>query len=46
VLCPHAQYHAWGANSARILGVRGDDVLCTTLPLFHINALNTTRRPR
>ncbi|MEO7709637.1 MAG: ATP-dependent acyl-CoA ligase, partial [Caldimonas sp.] len=41
VLCPHAQYHAWGANSARILGVRGDDVLCTTLPLFHINALNT-----
>ena len=41
VLCPHAQYHAWGAISARILGVRGDDVLCTTLPLFHINALNT-----
>ena len=41
VLCPHAQYHAWGANSARILGVRGDDVLCTALPLFHINALNT-----
>ena len=41
VTCPHAQYHAWGANSARILGVGPADVLCTTLPLFHINALNT-----
>ena len=25
----------------RLLGVKSDDVLCTTLPLFHINALNT-----
>jgi crotonobetaine/carnitine-CoA ligase len=41
VLCPHAQYVAWGANTARILGLRADDVLVTTLPLFHINALNT-----
>ncbi|HSW03590.1 AMP-binding protein [Aquabacterium sp.] len=41
VICPHAQYHGWGANSARVLGVSADDVLCTTLPLFHINALNT-----
>ena len=41
VLCPHAQYHWWGVHSARILGVGADDVLCTTLPLFHINALNT-----
>ena len=41
VLCPHAQYHWWGVMSARILGLRADDVLCTTLPLFHINALNT-----
>ena len=41
VLCPHAQYLWWGLNSARILGVHADDVLCTTLPLFHINALNT-----
>jgi len=40
VTCPHAQFHAWGENSARILGVTADDVLCTTLPLFHINALN------
>ncbi|WP_213954144.1 ATP-dependent acyl-CoA ligase [Variovorax sp. dw_954] len=41
VTCPHAQFHWWGANTARILGVGADDVLCTTLPLFHINALNT-----
>jgi crotonobetaine/carnitine-CoA ligase len=41
VTCPHAQYYWWGVNTAAILGVRGDDVLCTTLPLFHINALNT-----
>lgn len=41
VLCPHAQYYWWGANTADILGVGEDDVLCTTLPLFHINALNT-----
>ncbi|MBC5783750.1 AMP-binding protein [Ramlibacter sp. USB13] len=41
VLCPHAQYYWWGANSADVLGVGEDDVLCTTLPLFHINALNT-----
>jgi carnitine-CoA ligase len=41
VLCPHAQYHGWGGNSASVLGIVADDVLCTTLPLFHINALNT-----
>src|SRR5690606_38753830 len=41
VICPHAQYYWWGVNTAEILGVREDDVLCTTLPLFHINALNT-----
>jgi carnitine-CoA ligase len=41
VMCPHAQYYWWGVNSLRLLGVRSDDVLCTTLPLFHINALNT-----
>ncbi|MGJ7488378.1 ATP-dependent acyl-CoA ligase [Variovorax sp. LT2P21] len=41
VVCPHAQYHGWGANTARILGLGPDDVLATTLPLFHINALNT-----
>ena len=41
VMCPHAQYYWWGVNTARVLGVTADDVLCTTLPLFHINALNT-----
>jgi carnitine-CoA ligase len=41
VMCPHAQYYWWGVHSGRILGVSADDVLCTTLPLFHINALNT-----
>jgi carnitine-CoA ligase len=41
VMCPHAQYVAWGLNTARVLGVTADDVLGTTLPLFHINALNT-----
>jgi crotonobetaine/carnitine-CoA ligase len=41
VLCPHAQFHWWGVHSAEVLGVGEDDVLCTTLPLFHVNALNT-----
>ena len=41
VVCPHAQYYWWGLNSAAVLGVTAADVLCTTLPLFHINALNT-----
>ena len=41
VICPHAQYYWWGANTGRILELNADDVLCTTLPLFHINALNT-----
>lgn len=41
VLCSHAQYYWWGENSSHILGLRQEDVLCTTLPLFHINALNT-----
>jgi crotonobetaine/carnitine-CoA ligase len=41
VMCPHAQYYWWGVHSAQLLGVTADDVLCTTLPLFHVNALNT-----
>lgn len=41
VICPHAQYFWWGVNSAEVLGVGAGDVLCSTLPLFHINALNT-----
>ncbi|MEO6972102.1 MAG: ATP-dependent acyl-CoA ligase [Rhodoferax sp.] len=41
VICPHAQYCAWGVNTAHVLGLVETDVLATTLPLFHINALNT-----
>ena len=41
VVCPHAQYFWWGVHTARLLGVRTGDVLCTTLPLFHTNALNS-----
>lgn len=41
VCCPHAQYFWWGVNSAALIGVHEDDVLCTTLPLFHTNAINT-----
>ncbi|HKX43156.1 MAG TPA: AMP-binding protein, partial [Burkholderiaceae bacterium] len=41
VLCSHAQYVAWGLNTADVLGLTPHDVLATTLPLFHINALNT-----
>jgi carnitine-CoA ligase len=41
VCCPHAQYFWWAVNTAALLELSGDDVLCTTLPLFHTNALNT-----
>jgi len=41
VVCPHAQFFWWGVNTARVLHLTEDDVLATTLPLFHINALNT-----
>lgn len=41
VCCPHAQFFWWGVNTAHLLGVEERDVLCTTLPLFHTNALNT-----
>ena len=41
VCCPHAQYFWWGFHGIRNLGLREDDVLCTTLPLFHTNALGT-----
>ena len=39
--CPHAQYFWWGYHGVRNLGLREGDVLCTTLPLFHTNALGT-----
>jgi crotonobetaine/carnitine-CoA ligase len=41
VCCPHAQYFWWGYNVARQLELRDGDVLHTTLPLFHVNALCT-----
>lgn len=41
VCCPHAQYFWWGLNTSHMLGLRDGDVLHTTLPVFHTNALNT-----
>jgi crotonobetaine/carnitine-CoA ligase len=41
VVCPHAQWYWWAVLTARVLGIRPDDVLYTSLPLFHTNALNT-----
>ncbi|MDE2574020.1 MAG: AMP-binding protein, partial [Rhodospirillales bacterium] len=41
VCCPHGQLFWWGIHTGRLLGVREGDVLATTLPLFHTNALNT-----
>ena len=40
VCCPHAQYYWWSRYSSQLLGLRDADVLLTTLPLFHTNALN------
>lgn len=40
VCCPQAQLFWWGIYSARALGIGDGDVLFTTLPLFHTNALN------
>jgi len=41
VCCPQAQYFWWAVNTAALLQLRAGDVLCTSLPLFHTNALNT-----
>jgi carnitine-CoA ligase len=41
VCCPQAQYFWWAVNTASLLQLCADDVLCTSLPLFHTNALNT-----
>lgn len=40
VCCPQAQLFWWGIYSGRGLGLLEGDVLLTTLPLFHTNALN------
>jgi carnitine-CoA ligase len=41
VCCPHAQFFWWGVNTGLALELTPDDVLHTTLPLFHTNAINT-----
>jgi carnitine-CoA ligase len=41
VCCPHAQYFWWAVYTGDLLGVGEGDVLMTTLPLFHTNALNS-----
>jgi len=41
VACPHAQPYWWGRIVAGELGLGEDDILHTTLPLFHTNALHT-----
>ncbi|QTH21697.1 AMP-binding protein [Rhizorhabdus wittichii] len=41
VICPHEQFFWYGINCGIALGTHADDVLHTTLPLFHINALSS-----
>jgi carnitine-CoA ligase len=41
VCCPHAQYFWWAFYTGGLLGVGETDVLMTTLPMFHTNALNS-----
>jgi crotonobetaine/carnitine-CoA ligase len=41
VCCPHAQYFWWAVYTGDLLGIGESDVLMTTLPLFHTNALNS-----
>jgi carnitine-CoA ligase len=41
VCCPQAQYFWWAVNTAALLQLGSGEVLCTSLPLFHTNALNT-----
>ncbi|WP_417248662.1 ATP-dependent acyl-CoA ligase [Celeribacter sp.] len=40
VICSHAQFFWWSITTGRQLGISDGDVLHTTLPLFHTNALN------
>lgn len=40
VCCPHGQFAWWGATVADVLRITSEDVLHTSLPLFHTNALN------
>ncbi len=41
VICPQGQLWSFGAITAACLGAEQGDVLHTTLPMFHVNALNT-----
>jgi crotonobetaine/carnitine-CoA ligase len=41
VMCPHTQYYWWGINTIQLLEITAEDVLCSSLPLFHINALSS-----
>jgi crotonobetaine/carnitine-CoA ligase len=40
VICPHAQFYWWGVLTGESLDIGPDDVVFTTLPMFHTNALN------
>ena len=40
VRCPHAQFFWWGVHTAELLGLGDGEILLTTLPLFHTNAMN------
>ncbi len=39
VVCPHGQFFWWSVLTARQMGITHQDVLHTSLPLFHVNAL-------
>ncbi len=41
VLSPQAQWFWWGAHSVDALDIHSHDILATTLPLCHVNALHT-----
>ncbi len=40
VVCPQAQFLAWGESVAAMLDISARDTAYTCLPLFHTNALN------
>jgi crotonobetaine/carnitine-CoA ligase len=40
VVCPHGQFYWWGLINSEVLGIGEHDVLFTSLPLFHTNAIN------
>lgn len=40
VVCPHAQFLAWGESVGSMLDLGPNDISYTCLPLFHTNALN------